>query len=184
MRYLLLVSHGTMAPGVHSVIRMLLGDRDNVLSYSMEDGVSADDFVAALGDVVAPVTPDDSVVVLGDIMGGSPLTNTLNLLTQRGLLANTIAFGGLSLPMAIAALMGIEDGLEGDAYVENVLAEARAGATKVELVLDDDDGGARFHQLVKHFEQYLYVERVQADGRLVEDEDRVLLRFSHLGGQL
>ena len=139
MRYLLLVSHGTMAPGVHSVIRMLLGDRDNVLSYSMEDGVSADDFVAALGDVVAPVTPDDSVVVLGDIMGGSPLTNTLNLLTQRGLLANTIAFGGLSLPMAIAALMGIEDGLEGDAYVENVLAEARAGATKVELVLDDDD---------------------------------------------
>jgi PTS system N-acetylgalactosamine-specific IIA component len=139
MRYLLLVSHGTMAPGVHSVIRMLLGDRDNVLSYSMEDGVSADDFVAALGDVVAPITPDDSVVVLGDIMGGSPLTNTLNLLTQRGLLANTIAFGGLSLPMAIAALMGIEDGLEGDAFVENVLTEARSGATKVELVLDDDD---------------------------------------------
>jgi hypothetical protein len=28
---------------------------------------------------------------------------------------------------------------EGDAYVENVLTEARSGATKVELVLDDDD---------------------------------------------
>lgn len=139
MKYLLLVSHGTMAPGVHSVIRMLLGDRDNVLSYSMEDGVSADAFTAALEQVIAPIEADDSVVVLGDIVGGSPLTNTLNVLTQKGLLANTVAFGGLSLPMAITALMGIEDGVEGDAFVQNVLDEAREGVRKVELALDDDD---------------------------------------------
>lgn len=139
MKYLLLVSHGTMAPGVHSVIRMLLGDRDNVLSYSMEDGVSADAFTAALEQVIAPIEADDSVVVLGDIVGGSPLTNTLNVLTQKGLLANTVAFGGLSLPMAISALMGIEDGIEGDAFVQNVLNEAREGVRKVELALDDDD---------------------------------------------
>jgi PTS system N-acetylgalactosamine-specific IIA component len=139
MKYLLLVSHGTMAPGVHSVIRMLLGDRDYVLSHSMEDGVSADAFTAALEQVIAPIEADDSVVVLGDIVGGSPLTNTLNVLTQKGLLANTVAFGGLSLPMAITALMGIEDGVEGDAFVQNVLDEAREGVRKVELALDDDD---------------------------------------------
>lgn len=139
MRYLLLVSHGTMAPGVHSVIRMLLGDRDFVLSYSMEDGVSADAFTAELEHVIAPIEAGDSVVVLGDIVGGSPLTNTLNVLTQKGLLANTVAFGGLSLPMAISALMGIEDGLEGDEFVQNVVNEAREGARKVELALDEDD---------------------------------------------
>ena len=72
-------------------------------------------------------------------MGGSPLTNTLNTLTQHGLLANTVAFGGLSLPMAIAALMGIEDGIEGDAFVDYVLDEARNGAVKVDLAFDDDD---------------------------------------------
>lgn len=139
MKYLLLVSHGTMAPGVHSVIRMLLGDRDYVLSYSMEDGVSADAFTAGLEQVIAPIEADDSVVVLGDIVGGSPLTNALNVLTQKGLLANTVAFGGLSLPMAISALMGIEDGVEGDAFIQNVLDEARGGVRKVELALDDDD---------------------------------------------
>lgn len=117
MRYLLLVSHGTMAPGVHSVIRMLLGDRDNVLSCSMEDGVSADAFVAALREVIVPIAADDSVIVLGDIVGGSPLTNTLNALTEVGLLPNTIAFGGLSLPMAISALMAIEDDLDDSALV-------------------------------------------------------------------
>ena len=139
MRYLLLVSHGTMAPGVHSVIRMLLGDRDNVLSYSMEDGVSADAFVEKLREVIAPITADDSVVVLGDIMGGSPLTNTLNTLTEQGLLAKTIAFGGLSLPMAISALMAIEDGLDDETLVQNVIDEAKEGVRKVELALDDDE---------------------------------------------
>ena len=139
MKYLLLVSHGTMAPGVHSVIRMLLGDRDNVLSHSMEDGVSADEFTNALEAVISPIGTDDSVVLLGDIMGGSPLTNTLNTLTQHGLLANTVAFGGLSLPMAIAALMGIEDGIEGDAFVDYVLNEARNGTVKIDLAFDDDE---------------------------------------------
>ena len=139
MKYLLLVSHGTMAPGVHSVIRMLLGERDNVLSYSMEDGVSADAFVEKLGDVIEPIGVDDSVVVLGDIVGGSPLTNTLNTITQKGLLGNTIAFGGLSLPMAIGALMAIDDGLDDDALVESVLTEAREGARMIELALDDEE---------------------------------------------
>ncbi len=139
MRYLLMVSHGTMAPGVHSVIRMLLGDRENVLSYSMQDGVSADAFVAGLSDVVAPISAEDSVVVLGDIVGGSPLTNTLNVLTQKGLLGSTIAFGGLSLPMAIAALTGIEDELDDAALTDSVLTESREGARLVELALDDDE---------------------------------------------
>ena len=139
MRYLLLVSHGTMAPGVHSVLRMLLGERDNVLSHSMEDGVSADEFVAALRKVIAPLSADDSVVVLGDIVGGSPLTNTLNTLTEAGLLPHTLAFGGLSLPMAISALMGIEDNLDDVALAESLISEAREGARQVELALEDED---------------------------------------------
>lgn len=139
MRYLLLVSHGTMAPGVHSVIRMLLGDRDNVLSYSMEDGVSADAFVEGLRQVISPITDDDSVVVLGDIVGGSPLTNTLNTLTEAGLLARTLAFGGLSLPMAISALMAIEDDLDDSSLISGVISEAREGARQVELAFDDED---------------------------------------------
>ena len=139
MRYLLLVSHGTMAPGVHSVIKMLLGERDDVLSYSMEDGVSADAFVAGLEYVISVIGPEDNVVVLGDIIGGSPLTNTLNTLTQKGLLAKTIAFGGMSLPMAISALMAIDDGLDDASLVASVVSEAREGARQVELALDDDD---------------------------------------------
>ena len=139
MKYLLLVSHGTMAPGVHSVIKMLLGEKDYVLSHSMEDGVSADDFVAALTSVIEPIEVGDSVVVLGDIVGGSPLTNTLNVLTQKGLLPQTIAFGGLSLPMAISAIMAIEDGMDDATLVQSVVDEAREGARQVVLALDEEE---------------------------------------------
>ena len=139
MKYLLLVSHGTMAPGVHSVIKMLLGEKDYVLSHSMEDGVSADDFVAALADVIKPIEVGDSVVVLGDIVGGSPLTNTLNVLTQKGLLPKTVAFGGLSLPMAISAIMAIEDGMDDATLVQSVIDEAREGARQVVLALDEEE---------------------------------------------
>ena len=138
MKYLLLVSHGTMAPGVHSVIRMLLGDRDNVLSCSMEDGVSADQFVSALEAVISPIDASDSVVLLGDIMGGSPLTNTLNTLTQHGLLANTVAFGGLSLPMAIAALELLDEGVDATS-VEQLLVMGKDGVRAVDLAIDDDE---------------------------------------------
>ena len=139
MKYLLLVSHGTMAPGLHSVLRMLLGERDDVLSHSMEDGVSADQFTADLKKVLEPVKDGDSLVVLGDIIGGSPLTNTLNVITEKGLLSSTIAFGGMSLPMAISALMAIDDGLDDAALADSLISEAQASVRQVELALDDDD---------------------------------------------
>ena len=84
MKYLLLVSHGTFAPGLHSVMDMLMGPRENILSYSMEDGVGAAEYRENLSKVLEPLTADDEVVVLGDIIGGSPLTNALDLLAKKG----------------------------------------------------------------------------------------------------
>lgn len=138
MRYLLLVSHGTFAPGMHSVLRMLMGDRPDVLSASLEDGMGADDFVARVNEALAPVTADDEVIVLGDIIGGSPLTNTLNVLAERGMLARTTALGGMNLPMAMTALMGLE-AADTAGLVKQMLDEAQAGARQVELAAAEDD---------------------------------------------
>ena len=138
MRYLLLVSHGTFAPGLHSVLKMLMGERPDVLSASLEEGMGADAFVERVNEVLAPVTANDEVLVLGDIVGGSPLTNTLNVLAERGLLAHTTAVGGMNLPMAMTALMGLERG-ELDELVQQMLKEAHDGARKVELTSGDDE---------------------------------------------
>ncbi len=138
MRYLLMVSHGTFAPGLHSVLKMLMGERADVLSCSLEDGMSADQYVENLKRVVEPVSADDEIVLLGDIIGGSPLTNALNVLTEKGLLAHTVAVGGMNLPMAMTALMALENS-DLATLKASMIEEARNGVAELAIDLGSDD---------------------------------------------
>ena len=138
MRYLLMVSHGTFAPGLHSVLKMLMGERADVLSCSLEDGMSADQYVENLKQVVEPVSADDEIVLLGDIIGGSPLTNALNVLTEKGLLAHTVAVGGMNLPMAMTALMALENS-DLATLKASMVEEARNGVAELAIDLGSDD---------------------------------------------
>ena len=105
----------------------------------MEDGVGAGEYVKNLAKILEPLTADDEVVVLGDIIGGSPLTNALDLLAKKGLLSHTVAFSGVNLPMAIGALMAIDDGLSGEALISSILNEGKNGVNQVVLALEDED---------------------------------------------
>ena len=138
MRYLLLVSHGTFAPGLHSVLDMLVGKREDILSCSLRDGEGADEYVAELGKVVEKISADDEVIVMGDIIGGSPLTNALNVLAGRGLLACTRAFGGVSLPMALTAAFDLQTD-DPDTLCASAVSEGQAAMRAVELDLGADD---------------------------------------------
>ena len=45
MRYLILVSHGTFAPGLHNALGMMAGsDREDIRSTSLLDGMDVDTF--------------------------------------------------------------------------------------------------------------------------------------------
>lgn len=137
MRYLLLVSHGTFAPGLHSVLDMLVGQRDDILSCSMEDGMGADAFVERLDETIAPIGEEDTVFVFGDVIGGSPLTNALNQLAERGLLPRVTAFGGMNLPMVLTA--ALESEADDATLVSEIKDEGRAAIRLVELDLDSED---------------------------------------------
>lgn len=140
MRHLLLVSHGTFAPGLHSVLKMLLGDREDVLSTSLEDGMGADAYIENLNATLAPVGPEDELVVLADILGGSPLTNALNVIAEKGLLGSTVAFAGMNLPMAITAAMGLQTS-ELAELKANLMSEGKDGVKEfvIEAPADDED---------------------------------------------
>lgn len=142
MRYLLLVSHGTFAPGLHSVLNMLGGGSEQILDCNLADGMGADEYVANLQTKLETVTPTDEVVVLGDIMGGSPLTNALKTLSDKGVIANTIAFGGANLPMAMIALMNLEAPNTLDELACLLMSEGKDGVKQIELApeaADEDD---------------------------------------------
>ena len=139
MKYVVLVSHGTFAPGLHSVLKMLAGgDREDILSASMEDGMGADAFVERFEKTIQPIGPEDEILVLADIIGGSPLTNALDVLSKKGLLDKATAFGGMNLPMARTASM-MKDALDGDSLAEALLQESRNGIQRMALDVGDEE---------------------------------------------
>ena len=142
MKYVVLVSHGTFAPGLHSVLKMLAGgDREDILSASMEDGMGADAFVERFEKTIQPIGPEDEILVLADIIGGSPLTNALDVLSKKGLLDKATAFGGMNLPMALTASM-MKDALDGDSLAEALLQESRNGIQRMALDVGDEEEDA------------------------------------------
>lgn len=139
MKYVVLVSHGTFAPGLHSVLKMLAGgNREDILSASMEDGMGADAFVERFEATIQPVKETDEIILLADIIGGSPLTNALDVLSQKGMLNRTMAFGGMNLPMALTASM-MKDALDGESLTASLIQESQGAIQKMELSDNEDE---------------------------------------------
>lgn len=138
MRYVVMVSHGEFAPGLHSAVKMMTGDRDDVLSTSLKDGMSADEFAANFETLISGFTAEDEVVLLADILSGSPFTNALNVLDQKGLMPNTLVIAGMNMPAAITAVL-MKDNMDLDMLKETLLSEGRTGLTAYEISTDDDD---------------------------------------------
>lgn len=104
MRYLILVSHGTFAPGLHNALGMMAGsDREDIRSTSLLDGMDVDTFRANFAELVGDITPEDEIILTADIIGGSPLTTALDVLTEKGLLGKTLAIGRMNLPLVLTA---------------------------------------------------------------------------------
>ncbi len=115
-----------------------MGEREDVLSTSLEDGMGADTYVENLKATLAPVGPEDEVVLLADILGGSPLTNALNVIAEKGLLGSTVAFAGMNLPMAITAAMGLQTS-ELSELKANLVSEGKDGVKEYVIETDSDD---------------------------------------------
>ena len=138
MYYVLLVSHGEMAPGLHTAVKMIAGDNEWVMSAGLHDGSSADDLAAEVKRLLQGVTADDRLVVLADLMGGSPLTTAMKVVAEMGLLTNTVALAGMNLPMALTAVLAGPD-VELDMLAETLSGEACNGVEEFVIPADEDE---------------------------------------------
>ena len=138
MKYVVMVSHGEFAPGLHSAVRMMTGNRSDVLSTSLKEDMSADQFAENFAELVKDFTADDQVILLADILSGSPFTNALNVLSDKGLISNTLIIAGMNMPLAITAVL-MKDNMPLDMLKETLLSEGRTGLTAYEPVVASDD---------------------------------------------
>lgn len=138
MRYIILVSHETFAPGLHNAIGMMLGAREDIRSTSLKDGMDTETYKKNVAQLVADIGTEDEILLLADIIGGSPLTNALNVLTEKGLLDRTIAIGAMNFPMVMTAAFADEDAPLTE-VVEEIMGEAKEQIKRFDLGNDTDD---------------------------------------------
>lgn len=139
MRYLILVSHGTFAPGLHNALGMMAGsDREDIRSTSLLDGMDVDTFRANFTELVKDITAEDEIILTADIIGGSPLTTALDVLTEKGLLGKTLAIGGMNLPLVLTAAFADAD-TPLEELEQELTGEAKDQIKRFDLGGDEDD---------------------------------------------
>lgn len=138
MKYVVIVSHGDLAKGLATSLKMLAGEREDIIAVGLPDGKTADEFAVMFEESVSSIKEEDSIVLLADIIGGSPLTTALNVLEKNNMLTKTITIGGVNLPLALTSVL-MKDNLEGEAFVETVLSEARNAIQEFKVTQDDED---------------------------------------------
>lgn len=125
MKYVVLVSHGTMAPGLHNALMMLAGEsREDILSTSLENGMSSTVYADNVRKCISGITENDEILLFGDLVGGSPLTTATNVIAERSLLGKTTVIGGMNLPLALSAVL-MKDTMETEELVQMLIPEAR-----------------------------------------------------------
>jgi len=139
MRYCILVSHGTFAPGLHNALGMMAGaDREDILSTSLLDGMDVDTFRENFTELVKGITAEDEILLFADIIGGSPLTNAVSVLEEKGLLPHTVAMGGMSLPLVLGAAFADADTPLAQT-AEEIMVDARDQIKVFDLGGDTED---------------------------------------------
>ena len=139
MKYLVLVSHGGLAEGVQSSLKMFAGDKtDQIIAVGLKEGESGDDFALDFRQALAVLEAEDTVLVLADIVGGSPLTTAASVLAELGKLDSAVILGGLNLTMGLTGLV-MKDMLEGKDLAQTILSEATAALQEFGVSSDDDE---------------------------------------------
>ena len=141
MKYVVLVSHGMFAPGLHNALGMLAGEnREDILSTSLENGMGSDQFAENFRKLVSVVGKEDEILLFADLLGGSPLTVSTNVLAQEGLLSQATMFSGMNLPMVLTAAM-MKDELSTEELKDTLISEAQdgIGEFRIDPLENDDD---------------------------------------------
>ena len=139
MKYVVLVSHGEFAPGLHKAVNMLAGEeRADVLSTSLSNGMGADEFAENVKSVLSVVGAEDEIILFADIVGGSPLATTANVLMEMDLLGRTRMIGGMNLPLVLTCVLSKDDE-ETSELIDELIEGAKDQIKEFVVAVDDEE---------------------------------------------
>lgn len=136
MNYVILVSHGEFAQGLHQALTMFVGEREDVVSIGLRKDEDVDHLALRMEDMMQGFQEEDQFLILGDLIGGSPLTTMLNCMEKNGFLKQSVVVGGMNLAMALNAVLMKEDLQQAK---EMALSEGKTAIKELQLSNEEED---------------------------------------------
>ena len=138
MRYVILVSHGMFANGMHDAVKMLSGNEsDEIRSIGLLRDMGADEFAVEFRKILPEIGPDDDLILFADIVGGSPLSTAANVIAEEGLLGKTLMIGGMNLPLVLTGVLSKDD-MSFDEIRTEILGDAAEGLKEFSVAAEAD----------------------------------------------
>ena len=138
MRYVILVSHGMFANGMHDAVKMLSGNEsDEIRSIGLLRDMGADEFAVEFRKILPEMGPDDDLILFADIVGGSPLSTAANVIAEEGLLGKTLMIGGMNLPLVLTGVLSKDD-MSFDEIRTEILGDAAEGLKQFSVAAEAD----------------------------------------------
>lgn len=126
MRYIILVSHGEYAYGLHSAIHMMTGKRQDVISVGLLEDMTADQFCELFIEKTEKIGPNDEVILLADLASGSPYKHATKVLEKKRV-QKQIVLAGVNMPMALKAILSKDNILDFSELRDTLLWEGKSG---------------------------------------------------------
>ena len=133
MKQIMLIGHGSFAEGLLSAVAMMAGSRDGLTAVCMSETMDIAEFAVLARQAVEHFDQNDEIILFSDIIGGSPLTTTLQIIDEYGFLARTMTLTGMNMPMVLTAALQ-RDILSAEELKPIIIQEGHAGITDYQVI--------------------------------------------------
>ena len=128
MRKVILASHGSLAEGMYSAVKMIMVNCENISAYGLDTYGNPSDIYEIVRDEIIQ-HPEDEYIILCDINGGSVHSHLMQLCTNK----NVYLIVGMTLGMVLELRKAITSSIE-----NTLLYDADSVKKEIEKGLEDD----------------------------------------------
>lgn len=133
---ILLISHGNMASGISSSLKMFFGSEIPQLeTLCLSENTNPDTFGEEIGKKIRQLDTGDGVVIFADLIGGTPCNQAFRYISSK-----VVLIGGMNLPVIMEFLGQRMNDIDINTFdFSSLLDTGRSALNKCELVISDDD---------------------------------------------
>lgn len=133
---ILLISHGNMASGVSSSLKMFFGSEIPQLeTLCLSENTNPDTFGEEIGKKIRQLDTGDGVVIFADLIGGTPCNQAFRYISSK-----VVLIGGMNLPVIMEFLGQRMNDIDINTFdFSSLLDTGRSALNKCELIISEDD---------------------------------------------